>query len=223
MASPNLLPPKKDVARGLLLRGTVFVHLDPRREGVAIPAWLKTQPQVVLQIGLDMPVPIPDLKVDDSGVLATLSFQRTPFTCVVPWDAIFALVGDDGKGMVWPDDLPAEIAAEVEREAVRHRDDGKPVGKPDRRAPSRRPDGGSMRGAPMTTANTGAERPGMPGATPAAPLAAAATEAFDDGDDEVSRAERRRPASKPGAAVTGNGNQKKKRRVELPPYLRVIK
>lgn len=115
------MPNKKDVARALLLKGTVFVHLDPRSDAVAVPPWLKRQPQLVLQVGLDMPVPIPDLRVDDAGVLGTLSFNRTMFTCVVPWDAVFAVVGDDGRGMVWPASMPPEIAAEVEREARRTR------------------------------------------------------------------------------------------------------
>jgi stringent starvation protein B len=110
------MPPKKDVARALLLRGSVFVHLDPRIAGMVVPQWLRSQPQLVLQIGLDMPIPIPDLRVDDDGVYGTLSFQRSPFTCKVPWSGIFALVGEDGRGMVWPEDLPAEIAAEVDRE-----------------------------------------------------------------------------------------------------------
>lgn len=113
------LPDKRDVARGLLLRGSLFVHLDPRQEGVLTPAWLGRQPQLVLQLGLDLAIPIPDLKIEEDGISATLSFSRTPFTCVVPWHAIFALVGDDGKGMVWPEDMPPEIAREVDREAGR--------------------------------------------------------------------------------------------------------
>jgi len=96
------------------------VHaLDPRVEGVHAPQWLMKQPQLVLQIGLDMPVAIPDLRVDDDGIYGTLSFSRTPFTCVVPWAAVFALVGDDGRGLVWPESFPLEIAQEVQREAAR--------------------------------------------------------------------------------------------------------
>ena len=113
------MPPKKDVARALLLRGSVFVHLDPRIGGMIVPQWLRNQPQLVLQIGLDMPIPIPDLRVDDEGVYGTLSFQRAPFTCRIPWRGVFALVGEDGRGMVWPEDLPEEIAAEVEREVAK--------------------------------------------------------------------------------------------------------
>src|SRR5688572_28057958 len=93
--------------------------MDQRRHGVAVPASLQKQPQLVLQVGLDMPIPIPDLRVDDGGVYGTLSFQRTPFNCTVPWSAVFALVGYDGRGMVLPDDLSPEIASEVEREAGR--------------------------------------------------------------------------------------------------------
>jgi hypothetical protein len=102
-----------------LLKGALFVHLDPRIGGVRAPEWLMKQPQLVLQVGLDMPVQIPDLRVDDDGIYGTLSFNRTPFTCFVPWDAVFALVGDDGRGLVWPDSFPFEIAQEVQREAAR--------------------------------------------------------------------------------------------------------
>jgi stringent starvation protein B len=94
----------------------VFIHLDPRAASVLVPARLRLQPQVVLQVGLDMPVPIPDLRVDDEGVFGTLSFKGVPFTCYVPWSSVFALVGEDAKGMVWPSEMPSEIAAEVERE-----------------------------------------------------------------------------------------------------------
>ena len=139
------LPSKRDVARALLLKGTVFVHLDPRMESVIVPPWLKRQPQLVLQVGLDMAVPIPDLRVDDAGVYGTLSFNRTSFTCSVPWDAVFAVVGDDGRGMVWPGSMPQEIAAEVEREVSRARASGKdgtidelPAPQKRSRAPQRR-------------------------------------------------------------------------------------
>ena len=33
------------------------------------------------------------------------------------WASVFALVGEDVKGMVWPSEMPSEIAAEVERES----------------------------------------------------------------------------------------------------------
>ena len=113
------LPPKLDVARYLLAQGSLFVHLDPRMDTVVVPQWYRSEPQLVLQIGFDMPVPIRDLEVDADGIYGTLSFNRSPFTCQIQWDAVFALAGDDGRGMVWPDSMPHEISEEIEREAGR--------------------------------------------------------------------------------------------------------
>lgn len=109
----EFLPRKKDVARALLLRGSVFVHLDPRRPGVLVPARLRNQAHVVLQVGIDMPVPIPDLRVDEEGIFGTLSFKGIPFSCFVPWDGVFALVGEDTKGMVWNAHMPDEAKSQM--------------------------------------------------------------------------------------------------------------
>lgn len=191
------LPPKKDVARALLLRGNVFVHLDPRRHGVTVPTWLQTQPQLVLQVGLDMPIPIPDLRVDDAGVYGTLSFQRAPFTCSVPWSAVFALVGDDNKGVVWPDDLPPEIATEIDRE----------VGRKRRR--DRDPD------REITTSSR--RNGGRSGANPRPALATAEAEPEDYGAGDAPRDSTVEPV---GPSHKERNGRKPR---ELPPYLRVIK
>jgi stringent starvation protein B len=111
---PRNLPSKKDVVLALLQGPSVFVHLDPRKKGVVVPPNFRKQPQLVLQIGLNMAVSIPDLRVDDEGVSCTLSFARSPFWCVLPWSAIYALVSEDGPGMVWPDDVPPEVAAQMQ-------------------------------------------------------------------------------------------------------------
>lgn len=110
----SLLPPKKDVALALLERASVFVHLDPRGENVVVPPWLKKQPQLVLQIGLNMAVKIPDLEVGEEAVCCTLSFSRRPHYCYVPWGAVYALVGEDGRGMVWPEDIPPEVSSQAQ-------------------------------------------------------------------------------------------------------------
>ena len=116
MSPTQPLPPKKDVALALLERSSVYVHLDPRQSDVVVPPWFKKKPQLVLQIGLNMAVPITDLRLDDSGMSCTLSFNRSPFFCVVPWASVFAMVGDDGRGMVWPEDVPAEVARQQGRD-----------------------------------------------------------------------------------------------------------
>lgn len=109
----QLLPPKKDVSLALLERSNVDIHLDPRAKGVVVPPQFRKEPRLILKIGLNMPVAIPDLRLDDESLSCTLSFSRTPFYCVVPWPSVFAIVGEDGRGMVWPDDVPRELAVRL--------------------------------------------------------------------------------------------------------------
>jgi len=106
------LPHKKAVALDLLERTSLFVHLDPRRPGVIVPLVFGKQPQLVLQIGRNMAIAIPDLEVSDTGISCTLSFNRRPHLCRLPWSAIYALIGQEGGGMVWPEDVPPEVVAQ---------------------------------------------------------------------------------------------------------------
>ena len=106
---PRTLPPKKEVLSSLLEHSSVRLFLDPRRDGVVVPASFAKQAELVLRLGLDLRPPIPDLVIDDEGVRCTLSFNRTPFKCTLPWAAIYAVISDDtaeGLGSVWPDDVP---------------------------------------------------------------------------------------------------------------------
>jgi stringent starvation protein B len=195
------LPPKQDVARALLLSGSVFVHLDPRTPGAQVPKWLRRQPQLVLQVGLDMTIPIPDLRVDDRGIYGTLSFNRAPFTCLVPWEAIFALAGDDGRGMVWPESMPEEISAEIEREAGKRPPPAPTLEADDEADPEPVPSGAGVvplrpvRNPPATASvSRSKERP--------APAPRSSSSQAGQGT--------------PGRAATKGGKN-------LPPYLRVIK
>jgi stringent starvation protein B len=126
----QLLPPKKEVALALLERSNVDVYLDPRAKGVVVPPQFRKEPRLILKIGLNMPVPIPDLRVDDESMSCTLSFSRSPFYCVVPWSAVFAMVGEDGRGMVWPDDVPQELAVKVVEPAEGESAPARPAGAP---------------------------------------------------------------------------------------------
>lgn len=106
-------PPKRDVMLALLEQAeSVFVNFDPRRDGVVVPPHLKRQPRVVLQYGLNMRIPIPDLDIGEEGIGATLSFDRMPTWTFVPWSAVFAIISQDQRGMLWEGDLPREIEAE---------------------------------------------------------------------------------------------------------------
>jgi hypothetical protein len=226
MTDSRPLPRKKDVTLLLLEGPSVYLHLDPRREGVNVPKWLAGQPQLVLQIGLNMPVPIPDLVVDDEGVSCTLSFNRAPFWCKLPWTAIYAVVGADQRGMVWPDDVPPEVAAQLLKSGAPGRPTP-PQGTKPQGVPSAKPSPAAKQAAskkPRPTLEAldgGASEKGGSDKDPKEPK----------GDPEL-RPERLTPAlasvpneppeaEEPPPPKQGNGQGKPKR--ELPPYLRVIK
>jgi stringent starvation protein B len=227
MSQTQPLPPKKDVALALLERSSVYIHLDPRQPAVVVPVAFKKKAQLVLQIGLNMPVPIPDLRLDDDGISCTLSFNRVHFLCVVPWASVFAMVGDDGRGMVWPDDVPVEVARQAQVRVVdgagQNQESPKPAARRDPKGDvpakakrtRKRPaltavaDAGEADEKRVATsavkgALVGAERPARVGQPDAAVRA---------GDI---------PASASRSQTGGAWGARKKRR-ELPPYLRVVK
>jgi stringent starvation protein B len=225
MSISHPLPPKKEVALALLERSNdrgIFVHLDPRQAAVVVPPWFKKQPQLVLQIGLNMPVPIPDLRLDDDGMSCTLSFNRSPFFCAVPWAAVFAMVGEDGRGMVWPDDVPAEVPLARQGQA--------PSPPPVRAVDGMKKDHASDKATTRAGAGAGAAKARRPrkratiAAVPDVPSAARKAKADKPVKGEATAATRPAAASKrpaPSAGRASEGGSKKKR--ELPPYLRVVK
>ncbi len=228
------LPPKKDVALALLEQATVLVHLDPRGEAVQVPAWFKRQPQLVLQIGLNMPKPIPDLSVDDAGISCTLSFSNTPYFCQLPWASVYALIGASGRGMVWPDDVPKEVAGQYvvttpkeepkPRAALRAVDpEPSPVEQAAKADAKKKKRASKAKERKETEKATRATRPRKKPVVVPAPEPVA----------EKSRAPRVAAAPAPAVAAapgsparrasggTNSAGSKKKR--ELPPYLRVVK
>jgi stringent starvation protein B len=198
----NRLPPKRDVMLALLERApSVFIHLDPRGDDVRVPPWFKKQPQLVLQVGLNMAIPIPDLSVDEAAVSCTLSFSRSPHFCYVPWRAVFALITEDSRGMVWPEDIPPEVAAQ-------------------RAAAARRP---ALRALPDDSASAPTETPPAKEASKnnaGAKEPAARPRRRSKPQAETAVIQRRGPVEakkQPDSAETGG------RKRELPPYLRVVK
>ena len=77
---------------------------------MVVPEHLKGESHLVLQYGTDLHIPIPDLIVDDYGVSATLSFARTPHRTVVPWSAVYVVVSDEGRGVLYDEDVPRDVA-----------------------------------------------------------------------------------------------------------------
>lgn len=236
----QLLPPKKEVALALLERSNVDVYLDPRSKGVVVPPQFRKEPRLILKIGLNMPVPIPDLRLDDESMSCTLSFSRSPFYCVVPWESVFAMVGDDGRGMVWPDDVPQELAVRVveekkttpereptpaspRRRSAREKDKEKEKDKlaAEAAASAEIPPDRPSRGKRTKKKKEEEKRP-MLMAVPAAPVAV---------PDRVEKVAEVKPAARAPQAPpppsarsgAGAGSPPSRPKRELPPYLRVVK
>jgi hypothetical protein len=170
----------------------------------------------------------------------TLSFNRSPFYCVVPWSSVFAMVGEDGRGMVWPDDVPQELAVKVVEPGAAG--DGAPEGRdagpvsPRARAARK----GDEAREPRTNGKKGGgkkkkEEPARPvlvavpqesseprekGASRRKPEAAPAPPSQSPASQSPSQAPGARP-SVPASQRPGMGQPRPKR--ELPPYLRVVK
>jgi stringent starvation protein B len=240
----QVLPPKKEVALALLERSNVDVYLDPRAEGVVVPPQFRKEPRLILKIGLNMPVPIPDLRLDDESMSCTLSFNRTKFFCVVPWLSVFAMVGDDGRGMVWPDDVPQELAVRAESQ----RPSGAPVreelapvpssGRGSGKGKSRiQPDGSAESSA--ASAGPKSKRPRKKkDEAPARPVLVAVPPP-EKSSPRVEKLDDRREANASASTTAGTSERPPERvsppprvsatpagprpKRELPPYLRVVK
>ena len=200
------LPKKKDVALALLEQASVFIHLDPRKEGVQVPVGFKKQAQLVLQIGLNMVVKIPDLEVDEEGISCTLSFNRRPHYCHMPWASIYALVDESGRGMVWPDDVPPEVVAQ-QREGAKKSAAG--TARPRLRAVEA--DGAHPATASEPSAKGGEETLTEMAAKPKVAEAAPAREAT------------RTKSGKMAAQTDGASQASPASKSTRPPYLRVVK
>jgi hypothetical protein len=88
-------PSRSRALRDLFLRkwaeGGVRLLVNPLADGVTLPARLRTRAPVTLDYDQEPAIPIEDLKADDAGVSATLSFDRSPFSTFVPWTAVLAM------------------------------------------------------------------------------------------------------------------------------------
>lgn len=99
---------KRELLESLLEKGMVMVVLDARRPGVSVPAHLARDPQLRLNLSWRFGFL---MELDAWGVKATLTFGGSPFTCRLPWTAIYAMVSHASKDeqFIFPGELPEEL------------------------------------------------------------------------------------------------------------------
>jgi len=103
-------PSKQQAFLALLKEGWTSLHLDARRASVLVPESFRNEAHLILQYGHDLPIPIPDLEIDEDGVRATLSFSRTAHRTSIPWTAVYAVTGVDGRGVLFDEDVPSDVS-----------------------------------------------------------------------------------------------------------------
>ena len=99
---------KKERLLVALEKGMAMIHLDARRPGVLVPADLRNEPHLLLNLSYRFDPP--DLAVGEWGVRSTLTFGGTRFTVAVPWSALYAISSHASKEFwMYPDDMPREL------------------------------------------------------------------------------------------------------------------
>jgi stringent starvation protein B len=117
--SDPLAPQKFAVFSRFVSKGKVMVTLDARRTGVTVPAHLANEPQ--LNLDFSERFGLSDFVYDERGVRASLSFNRQPFFCDVPWASVYALFSHaDNERLTWARSLPQEILAQLPEASVEH-------------------------------------------------------------------------------------------------------
>jgi stringent starvation protein B len=111
-------PSKQQAFLALLREGWTSLHIDARRPGVIVPTAFRREAHLVLQYGHDLPIPIPDLEVDEYGVRATLSFSRAAQLTVIPWTAVYVVACDDGRGVLYSEDVPEDVPVIAARQTI---------------------------------------------------------------------------------------------------------
>ncbi len=137
------LPDKRELVEELLAAGPVLVHVDARDRAAEVPDRFRDDPRLVLRFGHGLTPSIVDLTVDDAAISGTLTFAGTPFRCVLPWHAVYAVVSEvDQKGMVWPDDVPAPVVEQLTAQS--QQPSAPPVGEEEAKSKST-PKGGHLK------------------------------------------------------------------------------
>lgn len=99
--------------------GPVMVHLDPKHTEVAIPTRARRDhAHVNLRFGEGLQPPVHNMRVDEAGLRAVLTFSGVAHTVFVPWGAVFGMTSEARFGAagtrVWRDSVPEEVFQRME-------------------------------------------------------------------------------------------------------------
>lgn len=88
-----------------IAEGLVQIEFATMYPGVVIPEHLKAKP--IERLNFSHKFRVADFKWDETGVSATLSVNKTPAFCHVPWGAIFVMLSKAfDEAIAWPCSYP---------------------------------------------------------------------------------------------------------------------
>jgi stringent starvation protein B len=108
---------KRRAFNDLLNAGRIYLTLDTRVAGVKVPSEHQGKAALTLLFGLDLPLALEDLFIDDMRIAVTLSFSRCQHHCVIPWDAVWYIVPKgEKKGVIFEPSLPPEARRQIQQQ-----------------------------------------------------------------------------------------------------------
>lgn len=106
---------KRKAFEDLLQIGRIYVTINTRIKGVRIPSEHQGKSALTIVFGLDMPTPLKDMEVTEDGIEVTLSFERQPHHCCIPWDSVWYMVPvGEQEGLLFEQSLPASVRVQLE-------------------------------------------------------------------------------------------------------------
>lgn len=107
---------KLEAMTDFLEAGETHILLDARQPGVDVPGEFAEQDDLILKFSYRYEAV--HLTVNEWGVRAGLKFGKHFWPVAVPWDAVYAIGHEGGKGVGW--DKPAEPPAAIRRSGGLH-------------------------------------------------------------------------------------------------------
>lgn len=107
---------KQVVLEIFLSFGITRVVVNGTHPLIKLPEYLLENPEVHLDLSYNLGINFP-MSLDDDGIRAVLSFNKTPFSCFIPWDALWLVATQDSSELrviIFPESVPPSIQRQVD-------------------------------------------------------------------------------------------------------------
>lgn len=107
---------KKAILEEFLSHGTTRVVVDGTHPLTKLPEYLLEDFSVHLDLSYDFGIRFP-MSLEDDGIRAVLSFNRSSFLCFIPWDALWMAQVQEGpepRLIIFPESVPPTIQRRAE-------------------------------------------------------------------------------------------------------------